>query len=340
MGVIDIPASDGIAGKLIRSNVSREASVHFSVVGGRPRHADDLVHELLRCRNITFTMLMLVGYLGIAALFAVAFWFDPDGLAVSNEEELPPWAICFFFSVQTLSTIGYGSISPQTMWVDIFVVLESFVGLAILGVGTGLTFARVSTPSARVVFSSRACVRSRDGVRTLEFRLANERERCCIFAATVHTYAIVAKDEMFVQVPLSLTRGFAPVFTDTWTLSHQIDENSPLHGIGEDNVSSTLRCLIVLFSGTDEVYSQSVYVRHAYHAADLVFGHRFVDILEHRDGHSLLHLKRLHDVCPDTAAVVAQWWPTGVDLSMRHQHERLRSDNSPVGRVGESRFGV
>src|SRR5262245_4988262 len=132
----------------------------------------DAYHALLATTWPRFTAILVLAYTGINVVFAVAYALVPDAIANSHEGAVLD---DFFFSVQTLATIGYGTMYPQTLYGNVLVAIESTVGILALPVVTGLVFAKFARPTARVAFSERALITVRDGVPSFTFRMANLR---------------------------------------------------------------------------------------------------------------------------------------------------------------------
>ncbi|MFT4979240.1 MAG: inward rectifier potassium channel, partial [Myxococcota bacterium] len=181
--------------------------------------------------------------------------------------------------------------------------VESFIGLVIVAMGTGLVFSKFSRPSARVAFSDKMIVHSRNGVPCLMFRMANERTSQIVEA---HLRVSVIKDEVTAEghhlrrfYHLRLERESSPIFSLTWTAIHPIDENSPLAGLSAETLTSQLAAVVVTFTGIDDTFAQTVHARTSYQSSAVAFNHRFVDMID-RDEHGMMtiHHGRLHHIVP------------------------------------------
>jgi inward rectifier potassium channel len=207
----------------------------------------------------------------------------------------------FFFSVQTLSTVGFGDKSPHGLYADSMVTLEAFVGLVNIAVTTGLVFARVSKPTARVLFSQVATVTHFNGVPTLMFRAANERGNQVLEAqVTVNIARQIVTAEGHVMrgfFDLPVTRSRSPLFLLSWTVMHPLDEKSPLYGSSAESLRAEGAEIIVVLSGVDETFAQRIHARHAYTAEQILWDKQFVDILSVTpDGQRAIDYRRFHDV--------------------------------------------
>ena len=237
-----------------------------------------------------------IGYLLINGGFAVLYWLGGDGIQGAQPGS---FADAFYFSAQTFSTVGYGALSPKTPYVHTLATLESFAGLLAVAVGTGIIFAKFSRPSARVTFSEAMVIHPRNGVPTLQFRVANQRHNE-IFAARMEVHVLMEEttsegQRMRRMHKLVLEREEMPVFTVAWTAMHALDGASPLHGINANVCNQNLVFILVAFSGTDGTFLQTVQARHLYTPADVRFDHQFADMLESRaDGAMVVHHELLH----------------------------------------------
>lgn len=234
-----------------------------------------------------FFALITSVYLLVNLIFACVYWAcgpnafsAPEGLVGGH------YLRCFFFSVQTLSTIGYGHIAPLSASANLAATAEAYMGLFGLSVVSGLVFARIARPSARVIFSSRAVVAPYRGISALMFRIANARA-----AQLLDVRAIVILSRLELEGTervrrfhtLNLERTKITFFPLSWTIVHPIDETSPLNGWDERMLRDARTEVLVLLSGIDEIFSTTVYTRSSYIADEIVWGARFSSIYESDD---------------------------------------------------------
>jgi inward rectifier potassium channel len=272
-------------------------------IGDRGWHPSDLYHQLLRMSWPQLTLTFVALFMVFNLAFAAAYSRDPGGIEwIGSPVHAPPFWRAFFFSIQTVATIGYGNMYPVSVYANVLVVIEITLGILFFALVTGIVFARFSRPTARVRFSRVAAVSEIDGVPTLMFRAANLRHNL-IFEA--HATVSVLMDEriggsvMRRFTDLKLVRDANPVFTLTWMIMHPIDESSPLARWvpgGEEPAHSEI---VVVLSGFDDRTGHTIHGRWSYSPADIRWNARFGDILgQAADGSRTLDYRKFDDVEP------------------------------------------
>jgi inward rectifier potassium channel len=205
-----------------------------------------------------------------------------------------------YFSIETLSTAGYGDMHPQTHYGHFIAAVELFTGIFSMSLMTGLIFARFSRPNARLLFADNPVISNHEGKPTLMVRFANERHNV-IGNATAKLWLlrnVVSLEgqsfRRFYELPL--VRSEHPALALSWTLYHVIDEESPLYGLTADDLDAAKVSLVVVVSGYDVVAAQTVHARKSYDYSDIRFGHRYADILDtSEDGRLRIDYGRFHD---------------------------------------------
>jgi inward rectifier potassium channel len=261
------------------------------------RPLDDAYAALLAEPWWRFFLWLLTAFLVTNLLFASLYRLDPGGVLNARPGSFTD---AWFFSVQTLATIGYGYMAPVSLYAHLVVSLEALVGLLGLAVTTGLTFARISRPQARVVFSEVAVVGLRNGRPYLQFRLANVRDAELVDArirATVLLEHVTAEGERMRKMhDLVFERDSTPLFMVSWLVLHPLDEHSPLFGYDLERLEREQVRIIVALTGLDAGFTQTVYARFHYDAQHILFNARFVDALQRAEDGSLhLAVDRLHE---------------------------------------------
>ncbi len=244
------------------------------------RPENDFYHWLLGTSWTSFLLLVIAVYLGANLLFAIAYLACGDG-AITNAE---PGALLdvFFFSVQTMATIGYGRMTPVGHWPNGIVTFEAFFGIVYSALTTGLAFARFTRPTAGVRFSKVAVVGSHNGVATLKFRVLNERSSHIVEAQLrlwLIAESLTAEGERYRRsIELPLHRAESPVFSLTWTAMHSLDETSALTECLAQKGNQQWH-LLITFTGYHESLANQVYARHVYVPRDVQRDAMFVDIV-------------------------------------------------------------
>jgi inward rectifier potassium channel len=249
--------------------LNRNGSLNIIRKGGKLR-VTDAYHSVLSISWTTFLLMTFALYLGLNLLFALGYYLcGPDALSslsqVSNGRRFMD---VFFFSVQTLSTIGYGKITPVSLGANLIVTVQALVGVMGLALMTGLFFARFARPTARVIFSSHALVTEHDGVSSLVFRIANERLNQIIEA---QIRVVLFRDEVTVEgekyrniYDLELERSQTPLFALSLTIVHPITSKSPIFNLTKEELLKSRSEIMVSVTGIDETFAQPIYSRFSY----------------------------------------------------------------------------
>jgi inward rectifier potassium channel len=264
------------------------------------RFRADLYHRIMAAPWWSLTLLVAAAYLVVNVVFAWLYYLGGDCISGVDETD---FASTFFFSVQTISTIGYGAMSPTTTYANVVVTIEALAGLLGFAMASGLMFAKFSRPTAYVLFSERAVIRPRDGVPTLCWRMANGRGDEVVEAklhVTILMNTTTAEGETMRRFfPLKLVRDRSPFFLLTWTAMHPIDEDSPLHGLTTEDLESDSSLIVVTMTGIDSLTGQTIYARHGYTADTIDFDHKLVDVLGRRDdGRLTIDFMKFHSTEP------------------------------------------
>jgi len=262
-----------------------------------------LYHALLTMPWPAFFAVVAAGYYATNVLFALAYVAcGPDALQGLSDVQNPEhrfWE-SFFFSVHTLATIGYGTLSPRTYPAHVLVTIEALFGLLGFALATGLLFARFSRPQALIVFSDNAVVAPYRGGTGLMLRVVNGRRTQLIeVEATVSLGWLQQVDGRPVRrfELLSLERHKINFFPLHWVIVHPIDTRSPLDGMGEAELAAAQPELFVILSAIDEGSSQPVHARRSYRAEEIVWNARFADMfVQTRDGRAGIDVRRISDL--------------------------------------------
>ncbi len=249
-----------------------------------------------------FWIMVVSGYLTINIVFAFIYMsFGPGSLdGTSGSDAFHRFMDSFFFSAQTISTVGYGHISPRGMASNSVAALESMMGLLAFALATGLLYGRFSRPSARIAFSKNILIAPYlENGRGVMFRLANLRKNILI---DLEIEIIFSFNETIDGkttrrfYPLEVERRKVSILTLNWTVVHPLDENSPLRDMTKDDIEKTEAGFSILLRAFDDTFSQTVHTRTSYQFEDIVWGAKFKPVFDRdEDGRIILDLSKISD---------------------------------------------
>ena len=295
----DLGLGDRVAQQSRARLLNRDGTFNVRRDGLSVLRSLSLYHHLLTISWPRFFASVAAFYLISNLLFATGFMLcGPEALSGIRGETLEARFLeTFFFSVHTLATIGYGTMSPVSLAANILVTVEALVGLMGLALVTGILFARFSRPSARVAFSRQAVIAPFQGMTAFMFRIANERTAQLIeVQATVSLGWKQGGRRRFHE--LALERPRVIFFPLHWVVVHPIDDSSPLKGIGEESFRAADPEIVVLLTAVEEDFGQTVHARSSYKAEEIVWGAKFSDIYIKDGGTIGIDLRRLDDIEP------------------------------------------
>jgi inward rectifier potassium channel len=282
--------------------LNRDGSFNVVRKGLSFAHSLSPYHSLLTMSWWKFNTIVFVFYIFLNVLFGGAYYLcGEDALQGTGSRSTGTRFLDdFFFSIQTSTTIGYGRIAPVGLAANILVSLEAMTGLLGFALATSLLFARFSRPNAKVIFSHKAVIAPYRGITAFEFRIANARSNQLI---QVEASVILSRIERGTKGKirrfhrLSLERDRVVFFPLNWTIVHPIDERSPLHGASQESFYDSEPEFLILLTGTDETFSQTVHARSSYKGKEVVWGARFSDMFQPPDeGIISVDLHRIHDI--------------------------------------------
>jgi inward rectifier potassium channel len=226
-----------------------------------------------------FLLVVMVGFLAVNMIFACLYLLIGIHYLKGLESDMGAFANAFFFSVHTLTTVGYGNVYPEGPWANTISSLEAATGLMVFAIATGLLYGRFSRPSARILYSDNAIIAPYQDGTSLQFRITNARRNVLMNMEARVLLMMVdnANGELkrsFIDLPLE-RRGIY-FFALTWTIVHPIDSASPFFGKTREDLAALSAEILILIQGFDDTFSQQVHSRYSYRHDQLVWGAKFI----------------------------------------------------------------
>jgi inward rectifier potassium channel len=282
-----------------RKEIVRTAAYNIHIIGAPAPGLRDLYHALLRVPWWAAFTIIVGSYLALNGAFA-ALYLMVGGVANAR----PGSALdAFFFSVQTMGTIGYGTMYPASTGANALVVAESVTSLVLTALATGLVFVRFSHSRPRLLFSAKVAIGPMDGVPTLMLRVGNERRGNIVgteFRLTFTRTNTTAEGMTIYRLEeLPLVRARAPALSRSWNVMHRIIDGSPLYGYDAARLAAVDGELQLEVVGLDDTSLQPVHARYTWFAGSVAWGSRLADVVsETPEGDMILDLRNFHDVIP------------------------------------------
>jgi inward rectifier potassium channel len=267
-------------------------------------------HPYLHLINLSwprFLVALFIGYLVANCLFAVVYYALGPG-QLSGADAPTEWGRFLndlFFSSHTLSTVGYGNISPHGMSANVLAALEALVGVLSFAVATGLLFGRVSRPSAKIGYSENMVVAPYQDGTSLQFRVVNRRANSLMELEAKVMLMMVDTSGSNAQRTfklLTLEREKVLFLPLTWTVVHPIDRESPLWGKTPEDLERMQVEVLILIKGYDDTFNQTVLSRHSYRHEEIVWGRKFAPAFSvDEQGDLVLELKEVGQLVAPTS---------------------------------------
>ena len=278
----------------------RAGQTEFLKLNVEHREWRDAYHWILSLTWPRFTLLIAAVYISINAFFALLYCLGGQAIAGMTPGSFPQ---AFFFSIQTLATVGYGHMYPESTYGHFVTTIEIISGMFWLAVMTGLIFVRFSRPTARIIFSDSLVIAPFNGRPALMLRVANLRDHSMVEA---EFRILFTRDEMTTEgvevrrfYPLQLELDRAIIFPAVLTMRHVIDESSPLHGATPESLKACDAFLLASVNCIETVIPAAVQTQKDYSYDEIEFGRRFVEIYEDTpDGRLMVDYGRLHETEP------------------------------------------
>jgi inward rectifier potassium channel len=260
--------------------------------------------SLLEMSWFRFHLVIFLFYGIVNALFAFVYYFiGVDSLSGDHYNDFfSEYSKCYFFSVQTLTTVGYGAVAPICFVSNIFAAIEALTGLLIFALVTGLYYAKFTRPKAKILYSSRANISPfKNGLNGLMFRMVNQRNTDLIDVEAQMTLSWIEEDDDNIKrrrfQPLELERTKIALFPLNWTVVHPINEKSPFYGKTLEDLRESNAEVLVFIRAYDITFGQMVQSSKSYQYADMNWAKKFTPMYhaDEKDG-SVIDFEKIDDV--------------------------------------------
>jgi inward rectifier potassium channel len=285
----------------LRRVINKDGTFNVRRQGATWRDFHPYLH-LIGLGWVPFFGVLFLGYLVVNTLFALAYFVLGPGhlLGADASTQAGRFFNDFFFSAHTLSTVGYGSISPKSLESNIVAALESLVGVLGFAVATGLLFGRVSRPSAKIGFSGKMVVAPYQDMQSLQFRVVNRRRNDLMeIEARVLLMTVEQKDGQAARTyrQLKLEREQVLFLPLTWTIVHPIDSESPMFGLTAEDLERLQAEVMILIKAYDDTFSQTVLARYSYRYDEIGWNQQFAPAFSvDSDGDLVLELQKVGQI--------------------------------------------
>ncbi len=277
--------------------INKDGSFNIKRTGIRTQMYQSMLH-MSRMRFFLYLILM---YLAANLLFTIAYLIiGTDSLSLAGKhDEMGPFLKALFFSMQTFTTVGFGSIFPNDPIANFVSGMEAMMGWLFFAVATGLVYGRFSRPSARILFSNNILVGPHKEGNALMFRIVNRRPNVLMEMEAKVMLAIDVDEgeEVFRKYfNLKLEASSLHFFPLSWTIIHPINDSSPLSQLNRSDLKAKSAEVLILIKGFDDSFSQQTHIRFSYTHDEFVWGARFVrNFHAQENGEILLNIDGVHD---------------------------------------------
>lgn len=276
--------------------LNKDGSFNVRKTGLRFMERFNVYHWLIGMSWPRFFLVLFSGYIFVNLLFATAYFIAGiEGLSGRHDNDVfGQFLEAFYFSSQTLTTVGYGFYSPISEFHSLLAAFESFMGLMSFAMATGLLYGKFSRPKTRLVFSENAIISPyKNGLNGLMIRLANAKDNQLTNVSAIMMVSWIdnnSEEQSRKYYSLSLEINSIYMMATSWTLVHPINEDSPIFGMSLEQLDECEAEVILQLEGFDETYSQHVHSRTSYKSDEIVWGAKFVSILGHDGDYATLSM--------------------------------------------------
>lgn len=280
--------------------VNNEGNFNVKKIGQSFEARVNLYHKLITMSWAKFAVFSLGFYLTVNLAFAIIYYIIgiENLMGIDSNHGLSEFWEAYFFSSQTLTTVGYGRVSPVGYITNIIASVEAFIGLLSFSIMTGLLYGRFSKPIPRIRYSEKAIIAPYLDINGLMIRLANEKSNQII---NVEASVIFSRNETvdgFIKrkyYGLDLERNKVKFFAMSWTLVHPITEKSVLFGETMESLQASDAEMLVTVEGTNDTFADPIYSRRSFLYNEIEIGKKFLPMTVPLEDYYLLDLNKLSD---------------------------------------------
>ncbi|RNC87617.1 MAG: K+ channel, inward rectifier [Winogradskyella sp.] len=255
-------------------------------------------HTLVTMKWSHFFGFIILGYFIVNLIFASIYSLigveNLTGTQGMNPFE--QFMEAFFFSAQTITTLGYGRVAPLGLPANIVAAIESLLGLLFFALATGLLYGRFSKPNTTIKYSNKAVIAPYHDINGFMFRIVNPKENQ-LLEVEIDVSLSVKRDNSELRnfYSLKLERKKVMFFPAMWTIVHPINEESPIHQLSQQDLLEKDAEFIVMLKAFDESSSLPVYSRSSYKADELFWGEKFIYAVSRNNGRLIVDVSKIDD---------------------------------------------
>ncbi|MGZ3863405.1 MAG: ion channel [Bacteroidia bacterium] len=279
--------------------LNKDGSVNIRRLDGDYFRRLDIYHSLITMTWKKFILVVLVCYMITNLFFASLYYMaGPHNFGnLTHKDSLHEFLELFFFSAQTLTTVGYGYIYPKGTLVSTIAAVESMAGLLTFALATGILYGRFSRPQAHIRYSTHGLLAPYEDITGFMFRIANITQNELI--ETEVKVILVKNDPKTNQrefLPLALEVEKISFMPLSWTIVHPIDDKSPMYKLTKEDLLRDDAEFLILFKAINDTYSDTVYSRSSYKAHELIEKAKFIPLQRTQRGNKVMvDLRKLSD---------------------------------------------
>jgi inward rectifier potassium channel len=282
--------------------INRDGTFNVDKTGLKFSESFNLYHWLISLSWIKFFFLVFSAFIFVNSIFAsVYFAIGVENLGISADTGgFRAFMEAYFFSAQTITTVGYGRISPVNFSTNIIASVESLTGLLAFAIATGLLYGRFSKPNAKIVYSRYAVISPFNDITGFMFRIANKHKSQIIDCEVQVVFSRIENfNENAARKFYNLKLEYPKIyfFASTWTVNHPINEKSPLYKITEEEFNKSEAEFLILLKGFDDTFAQNVHSRFSYRHNEVIWNAKYKNIHIHNpEGKLTIELDKISDL--------------------------------------------